>query len=101
MAIEDAGALAAELSSHVGDPEAALAAFQRARIPDTAREVLFSRHLGRVKQMLAAPTSPADGDPVERPGGSGGWAATGKAERFALGQANMARFPVPDQFRGC
>ena len=140
MAIEDAGALAAELASHPGDPDAALLAFQRARIPDTAQEVLFSRHLGLVKQMLTPPTSPADGNPADEPGTSangahsdaahgaagerglageatsgtagstacgvgegwtGGWGAAGEAERHALGQANMARFPVPDQFRSC
>ena len=144
MAIEDAGALAAELASHPGDPDAALAAFQRARIPDTAQEVLFSRHLGRVKQMLTPPTSPADGNPADEPGASangahsgaargaagaegsaggpssadtsgaagsaaggvgegwtGGWGAASEAERHALGQANMAHFPVPDRFRSC
>ena len=149
MAIEDAGALAAQLASHPGDTDAALAAFQRARIPDTAREVLFSRHLGRVKQMLAPPASLADENrtdenPADEPGASangahsgaargaareeggaggpssadtigaagraacgvgegwtGGWGEAGAAERHALGQANMARFPVPDQFRSC
>lgn len=140
MAIEDAGALAAQLAAHPGDPDAALAAFQRARIPDTAREVLFSRHLGRVKQMLSPPASPADENPADERGTSpngvhsgaargaaggkglaggsssgtaggaecgvgegwtGGWGAAGEAERHALGQANMAHFPVPDQFRSC
>ncbi|KAK9838179.1 hypothetical protein WJX81_006997 [Elliptochloris bilobata] len=38
MAIEDAGGLAAALAAHPRDLEAALAAFQRTRIPDTTRE---------------------------------------------------------------
>ena len=114
MAIEDAGALASALAAHPGDISAALAAFERKRTAETAREVLFSRHLGRVKQMLAPAAGPSDPEvatanpkpsaaPETAAGGTGngrGWASASEAERRALGQANMATFPVPPQLQG-
>ena len=60
MAIEDAGALASALAAHPGEISAALATFERRRTVETAREVLFSRHLGRVKQMLDPAAGPSD-----------------------------------------
>jgi len=125
MAIEDAHALASALAA-ARDPAgvaAALGAFERERTAATAREVLFSRHLGRIKQGLSPPcarvqpaerersgqaaAASADGAGREAPARDGGghpasgrdggcgWAAASAAERRALGQANMAKFPVP------
>jgi hypothetical protein len=58
---------------------AALARFQELRIEGAAREVLFSRHLGRLKQSLDAPHD---------------WFAADKQLCRDLGQKNMADFPV-------
>lgn len=115
MAIEDAGALASALAAHPGDISTALTTFERKRTAETAREVLFSRHLGRVKQMLDPAAGPSDPeDPTANPkssaasetaaggrtGSGQGWASASEAERRALGQANMATFPVPPQLQG-
>ena len=61
-----------------GGIEAALEAFQRERIRQTSKELLFSRHLGRLKQCLDR-----DQD----------WFQAGPAAGAALAQRNMATFP--------
>lgn len=60
-----------------GDIEAALGSFQRERIRQTSKELLFSRHLGRLKQCLDR-----DED----------WFQADSAAAAALAQRNMATF---------
>lgn len=79
----DAGCLR-ECLSGVSSPAdaslaAALAKFQEQRIERTAREVLFSRHLGRIKQCLD---------------NSQDWFAAEEPTSKGLGQANMDSFLV-------
>ncbi len=74
-----AGALGTCLAERAGDIEAGLAKFQQHRIKCTAREVLFSRHLGRIKQSLDCKHD---------------WFAADEFVCKSLGQSNMADFPV-------
>ena len=57
--------------------DAALEAFQRERMRETRREVLFSRHLGRLKQGLD---------------GERDWFTADEGAAKATAQANMAGF---------
>ncbi|KAK9808380.1 hypothetical protein WJX73_008898 [Symbiochloris irregularis] len=52
MSIQDAGALLECFRRHAGDRDAvaALQEFQHIRLPATSREVLFSRHVGELRQ---------------------------------------------------
>ncbi|CAL8464618.1 g4153 [Coccomyxa elongata] len=79
MAICDAGALGTCLAEESGDIGAALDKFQQHRIKCTAREVLFSRHLGRIKQSLDCKHD---------------WFAADEILCKSLGQSNMADFLV-------
>lgn len=72
-----AGALGRSLAEHPRDIPAALRRFQEQRIACTAREVLFSRHLGRLKQSLDTKHD---------------WFAADEKLCQSLGQANMADF---------
>lgn len=62
--------------------EKALRQYEAQRLPQTTREVLFSRHLGRVKQAL-------DSCPD--------WFKASQEECEGLAQANMPSFKVPDR----
>ena len=57
MAIKDAGCLGACLQKHPGNIMEALQQYQAERIPAATREVMFSRHLGQLKQGLMAETT--------------------------------------------
>ncbi len=81
-----AGCLGDRLSG-VSDPanasvSKALAEFQAQRIESAAREVLFSRHLGRLKQGLDDKPQPRD------------WFVPNQTACQALAQANMPSFPI-------
>ena len=65
-----------------GDLDAALEGFQQERMQATRREVLFSRHLGRLKQCL---------DPQQD------WFAADERLARATAQANMASFRPPPE----
>ena len=73
----DTGALGRSLAEHPKDIQAALRKFQQQRIACTAREALFSRHLGRLKQSLDSKHD---------------WFAADEELCKSLGQANMATF---------
>lgn len=60
--------------------EEALKQYEARRLPQTTQEVLFSRHLGRVKQAL-------DGSTV--------WFRADSEQCNALAQANMTSFSCP------
>ncbi len=62
--------------------EKALRQYEAQRLPQTTREVLFSRHLGRVKQAL-------DSSPD--------WFKAGQEQCEGLAQANMPSFRWQDQ----
>lgn len=74
-----AGALGTCLAEHSEDIEFALDKFQQQRRECTAREVLFSRHLGRLKQSLDCEHD---------------WFTADERLCMSLGQSNMASFPI-------
>eukprot|EP00850_Spirogloea_muscicola_P009575 SM000054S18061 [mRNA] locus=s54:167492:168848:- [translate_table: standard] len=66
----------------MGGLDQALAEYEVTRRPATAREVLFSRHLGQLKQGLTSGPTVA-------------WTLAEEATRRELAQANITTFPVP------
>ncbi|KAL3146900.1 hypothetical protein ABBQ38_014872 [Trebouxia sp. C0009 RCD-2024] len=80
MAISDAGKLGAAISQHGGDLQAALQEYQQERLPQTAKEVLFSRWLGQMKQGLQNPDDPFP------------WPHADKTMLHQLRQSNMQNF---------
>ncbi len=66
-----------ECIGHCSTVEEALKQYEAKRLPQTAQEVLFSRHLGRMKQGLDDKTD---------------WHAAGAHQCEQLAQANMSSF---------
>ena len=62
---------------HCSSMEEALERYESERLPQTSKEVLFSRHLGRVKQALDSSVD---------------WFNAGSEQCNELAQANMSSF---------
>ncbi|CAK0787599.1 hypothetical protein CVIRNUC_010821 [Coccomyxa viridis] len=76
MAIMDAGCLG-DCMKHCSSAQEALKQYEAKRLPQTSKEVLFSRHLGRVKQALDSSVD---------------WFNAGSEQCNGLAQANMSSF---------
>ena len=72
-----AGCLGECIAQCSNNVEEALRQYDAQRLPQTTREVLFSRHLGRVKQALDSSVD---------------WFNTSQEEREGLAQANMPTY---------
>ncbi|KAK9811813.1 hypothetical protein WJX72_010600 [[Myrmecia] bisecta] len=81
MALADAAMLGSCIANSGGDIEAALSRFEHARVSCTAREALFSRYLGQLKQGM-----------LDSPAGSFDWSAANPETRQLLSTAQMPDF---------
>ncbi|KAK9828478.1 hypothetical protein WJX72_000211 [[Myrmecia] bisecta] len=82
MAIADAGELERCFTAHKDDLDAALAEFNKARVSETAKEVLYSRYLGQLKQGLLPGLDDID------------WTKAPEAVRQELGSNRLAAFDL-------